>query len=231
MGKINLLKNGYRGKVGQTVGQQWNGQLTLRTHNDHNTSKTEAQLKQRASFKEAIEFTRRSYPYVVNLVPPKKFPGTKWNFTLEAMSMVMGGTINFQNGLELGDYKKKNIMLPFFPVYNGKYYAYIYKYATNGSLSPNDYKLSAIPIFDPSAQIPSGIVAPTTGQILDKSIIATLPTGIPPKGFLVEVTVPPPQTVIYMIAMQGRGILNGYKSAFSPCIPAININDAQLVDN
>ena len=50
MAFINLLKNGYRGKLGETVGQKWKNELTLRTYQGTNNSKSEAQLTQRAAY-------------------------------------------------------------------------------------------------------------------------------------------------------------------------------------
>lgn len=89
MGTINILKNGYRGKLGATVGQQWNGQLTLRTYLEHNNSKTEAQLKQRATFKELIAGAQQYYGQVFNYNPPKSFKGTKWNYMTKGLKYIM----------------------------------------------------------------------------------------------------------------------------------------------
>lgn len=231
MGKINLLKNGYRGKVGQTVGQQWNGQLTLRTHNDHNTSKTEAQLQQRENFKSVINFSKLSYPLEVNLIPPKKWPGTKWNFFSNAMVELLKGNLNLGGRNIIGDYKWSNIMLPFFMNYNGKVYAYIYKKATTGSLNPNHYQLAGIPVVMDNSVIPNDIELPRTGEIINKSLVVKIQGQQAQKGFLLEVIAPPIQVVPYMLAIQGKGIANGRKSTFSIFQVGININDQYLVDN
>lgn len=61
MGFINLLKNGYRGKLGETVGQQWKNQLTVRTYNPTNNSKSEAQLQQREYYKGMIQISSIMY--------------------------------------------------------------------------------------------------------------------------------------------------------------------------
>lgn len=61
MGFINLLKNGYRGKLGETVGQQWKNQLTVRTYQATNNSKSEAQLKQREIYKAMIQGSSQMY--------------------------------------------------------------------------------------------------------------------------------------------------------------------------
>ena len=59
MAFINLLKNGYRGKLGETVGQKWKNELTLRTYQGTNNSKSEAQLTQRAAYKELISMSSK----------------------------------------------------------------------------------------------------------------------------------------------------------------------------
>jgi len=63
MAFINLLKNGYRGKLGETVGQKWKNELTLRTYQGTNNSKSEAQLQQRAKYKELITMSSKLYGY------------------------------------------------------------------------------------------------------------------------------------------------------------------------
>lgn len=67
MGFINLLKNGYTGKVGETVGQKWKNTLTLRTYNEHNNSKSEAQLNQRDIYKENISQSSIAYSTLVGV--------------------------------------------------------------------------------------------------------------------------------------------------------------------
>lgn len=63
MGTINLLKNGYQGKLGETVGQKWKNQMTVRTYQPTNNSKSEAQLDQRSHYKELITEASTLYPY------------------------------------------------------------------------------------------------------------------------------------------------------------------------
>lgn len=65
MGFINLLKNGYRGKLGETVGQKWKDQLTVRTYQGTNNSKSPAQLDQRAHYKTLIQEAAAHYPLLV----------------------------------------------------------------------------------------------------------------------------------------------------------------------
>lgn len=74
MAFINLLHNGYQGKLGETVGQKWKNQRTVRTYNPHNNSKSEAQLEQRDSYKTTIETASSCYPFLfgAQYVKPKK---------------------------------------------------------------------------------------------------------------------------------------------------------------
>lgn len=50
MGKMNLLKANYSGKVGQTVGAKWKSESTLRTYSKPANPKTEAQMSVRGAF-------------------------------------------------------------------------------------------------------------------------------------------------------------------------------------
>lgn len=57
MGKMNLLKANYSGKVGQTVGAKWKDQSTLRTYSTPANPNTEAQKSVRGAFAELTKFT------------------------------------------------------------------------------------------------------------------------------------------------------------------------------
>lgn len=56
MGKMNLLKANYSGKVGQTVGAKWKAESTLRTYSKPANPKTEAQMSVRGAFAELTAF-------------------------------------------------------------------------------------------------------------------------------------------------------------------------------
>lgn len=56
MGKMNLLKANYEGKVGQTVGAKWKNLSTLRTYTKPSNPDTEAQQTVRSGFKAINEF-------------------------------------------------------------------------------------------------------------------------------------------------------------------------------
>ena len=67
MAFINLLHNGYQGKLGETVGQKWKNQRTVRTYNPTNNSKSEAQLKQRAIYKQNISEASIAYSTLIGV--------------------------------------------------------------------------------------------------------------------------------------------------------------------
>ena len=50
MGKINLLKGNWEGKVGQTVGAKWKNKSTIRTYTKPSNPKTAAQMSVRSAF-------------------------------------------------------------------------------------------------------------------------------------------------------------------------------------
>lgn len=56
MGKMNLLKANYEGKVGQTVGAKWKNLSTLRTFTKPSNPNTEAQQTVRSGFKDINAF-------------------------------------------------------------------------------------------------------------------------------------------------------------------------------
>ena len=56
MGKTNLLKANWEGKVGQTVGAKWKNRSTIRTYTKPSNPKTAAQVAVRTAFKEMTSF-------------------------------------------------------------------------------------------------------------------------------------------------------------------------------
>lgn len=50
MGKMNLLKGNWEGKVGQTVGAKWKNKSTIRTYTRPSNPKTAAQMSVRSAF-------------------------------------------------------------------------------------------------------------------------------------------------------------------------------------
>lgn len=56
MGKLNLLKGKWDGKVGQTVGAKWKNKATVRTYSIPANPKTEAQMSVRGAFSNITKF-------------------------------------------------------------------------------------------------------------------------------------------------------------------------------
>lgn len=56
MGKMNLLKAKYDGKVGQTVGAKWKNKSTIRTYSVPANPKTEAQMSVRNAFGQITKY-------------------------------------------------------------------------------------------------------------------------------------------------------------------------------
>lgn len=61
MGKMNLLRASYQGKVGDTVGQKWKNQTNLCSYTKHSDAKTPAQLAQRLRHKLTIQILSYFY--------------------------------------------------------------------------------------------------------------------------------------------------------------------------
>lgn len=56
MGKMNLLKGKWDGKVGQTVGAKWKNKSTIRTYSVPSNPNTQAQQNVRGAFKSITQF-------------------------------------------------------------------------------------------------------------------------------------------------------------------------------
>lgn len=56
MGKMNLLKSKWDGKVGQTVGAKWKNKATIRTYSIPSNPNTQAQRTVRGAFKQLTSF-------------------------------------------------------------------------------------------------------------------------------------------------------------------------------
>ena len=59
MGKMNLLKANWEGKVGETVGSKWKGTSTIRTYTKPSNPDTAAQQTVRSGFGEITSFVAR----------------------------------------------------------------------------------------------------------------------------------------------------------------------------
>lgn len=57
MGKLNLLKANWIGKVGETVGAKWKNKKVIRTYSVPSNPRTDAQVEVRTVFKDMTSFT------------------------------------------------------------------------------------------------------------------------------------------------------------------------------
>lgn len=146
MGKINLLKNGYRGKVGQTVGQQWNGQLTLRTHNEHNNSKSQAQLDQRATFGDLIKGAQQYYPMTFNYNPPKNYSGTKWNYLTKGLKYLQQGLPQPGQPVQIYPDQKAGLLAPYCIYIDTKIYAILINQHEHSTFDYNSIRFYGLAI-------------------------------------------------------------------------------------
>lgn len=126
MGFINLLKNGYRGKLGETVGQKWKNQLTVRTYQSTNNSKSEAQLDQRAHYKALIQEASKFWPSSYNLIVPKKKSMSKYNYFVSIYEKVMGIIKAGQRSIAIDLYREKNIFQPDMGQKDGYFWLYVF---------------------------------------------------------------------------------------------------------
>lgn len=104
MAFINLLHNGYQGKLGETVGQKWKNQRTVRTYNPHNTSKSLAQEDVRYRYKRNIRIASECYPYFfgAQYVNPKNM--NKFNAFTSAIDKIYN--VRHEELVNTGIFKK-----------------------------------------------------------------------------------------------------------------------------
>lgn len=119
MGFINLLKNGYRGKLGETVGQKWKDQLTVRTYQAKNNSKSEAQLEQREFYKKVIAYASELYATSRNLVLPPNTKMNKFNFITSLATKVEDGSFDLLRPGPFMGLRDTRTVYPYGCVYNG----------------------------------------------------------------------------------------------------------------
>lgn len=229
MGTINILKNGYRGKLGATVGQQWNGQLTLRTYLEHNNSKTEAQLKQRETFKTLIDGAQQYYNQVFNYNPPRNFKGTKWNYLTKGLKYILEMSPQPGQVAKIYPDSKAGLLAPYQVLMDGKYYTVL---INQNESSPYDYKSvryygMAIPGATPDVY--KEAFAAATPTPIKATFPAPAAMGISGKTVLYEVPTPPNNNsfIIYGIVIR-KGSQKVYTdSVFS--LPGIQITPDQLI--
>lgn len=230
MGTINLLKNGYRGKLGETVGQKWKNQLTVRTYQSTNNSKSEAQLNQRAHYKTLIQESSRLYPSTFNIIVPKKKSMNKFNFFTSSIEAVFENLGQNKFHFPLGDYRAKNVLCPFAGIKNNVIYAYIilpYGQPPQSILSiPQSVILGMDDMANPIA-MPDGILAP---EIIPKRVKAGATPYPFPRGYFVKTNIDGRRRDVFIISIGQKEKGTVRWSEVTMIQPVFPIVDDQLED-
>ena len=144
MAFINLLHNGYQGKLGETVGQKWKNQRTVRTYNPHNNSKSQAQLTQRGFYKELITLASTAYPSRNNFPksPSKKMNG--FNYYTRIIKKMNDITFEPRKSYPVDIFSTKGICHPTRYRLDGQDYVFIVVPQSVETVSVKDYKLVVI---------------------------------------------------------------------------------------
>lgn len=230
MGFINLLKNGYRGKLGETVGQQWKNQLTVRTYQETNNSKSEAQLEQRKKYKALIKGAADLYPSTFNLIVPKKKTMNKFNFFTSNIMNIMENIRKNNFQFKLGDYKYKNILSQWGGVRDNAIWAYVI--LPYGEPPKNGLSIPQSIILGMKG---NGNIAPMTDGILSQEIIPKKPkagaTPYPfPRGYFVKTKISAGSRDIFLIALGKKEKGSTKWSEITMIQPVFPIEDDQLED-
>lgn len=230
MGFINLLKNGYRGKLGETVGQKWKNQLTVRTYQATNNSKSQEQLDQRAHYKTLIQEASRLYPSTFNLIVPKKKTMNKFNFFTSSIETVFEtlGKNKFQ--FPLGDYRAKNVLSLWGGVRDNAIWAYILLPYGEPPRSVVSIPQSIILGMDGSGNpimLSDGILA---GEIIPKRPKAGATPYPFPRGYFVKTNIDSRSRgmILFSIGRRENGVTKWSEVTFPQAVFAIT--DDQLED-
>lgn len=230
MGKINLLKNGYRGKVGQTVGQQWNGELTLRVHNEHNYSKSEAQLAQRADFFQQIKISSVLSQSTFNFHAPKGSGISDWNFLVKSSKKIISIDIRDPNPVDVRGNSKKGLIFHY-PIStpNGDYIV-IQNVHDNFPYRFDNLRFYGVDIFYTYDTTKVPILEAARATALKKNFP---PIGNPPQRnntLLVKCPVPLSSTIpIYLGLILKKGSQDIYTEII-PALKLIQLQEDQLID-
>lgn len=230
MGFINLLKNGYRGKLGETVGQKWKNQLTVRTYQSTNNSKSQEQLDQRAHYKALIQEASRLYPSTFNLIVPKKKSMNRFNFFTSIIETVFENLGKNNFNFPLGDYRSKNILSQFGGIRDGAIWAYIilpYGEPPRSVVSiPQSIVLAMSGSGNP-VMMPDGILA---DEILPKKVKSGASPYPFPRGYFVKTNINPSarSIIFFSVGRRERGATKW--SELTMIQPVIQITDDILED-
>lgn len=230
MGFINLLKNGYRGKLGETVGQQWKNQLTVRTYQETNNSRSEAQLEQRGKYKGIITRASTFWPSALNIKAPKGKSMSDFNYYTSLIEDALNVNMLAGEPIILGHYNRHDVISPYIFQRDGNLWFYVN--LPQGS-PKEDFKTIKQAIFwnvkgrDLTPVAADNIL---TGKILEKKLKGgTIPKAFP-RGYFVETT-QTEKTSNNILATLGKRKGSEIKwGAFTIITPMVILTDDALED-
>ena len=230
MGFINLLKNGYRGKLGETVGQKWKNQLTVRTYQATNNSKSEAQLKQRENYKILIGGASFYWPSALNIKAPKRKSISDFNYYTSITNKYIATNNPPGTFCIIDQYNKKNICLEFVIRKDNTLWAYIL--LPEGPAPKNMSKYVGVVLFAIDARTRTVISMDSlfTGNIIPKRIKHGVTDRNIGRGFFAQIN---PTIVDMRIAIISIGKKEGSIIKYSGFIKtqhAVTIKDDMLED-
>lgn len=98
MGKMNLLKANWEGKVGETVGAKWKNKKTIRTYTKPSNPNTQAQKTVRSAFKDMTSFVALFADQIKYLTALNTSGMSVRNAIIKLnKSMIEGGSVDFTN--------------------------------------------------------------------------------------------------------------------------------------
>lgn len=98
MGKMNLLKANWEGKVGETVGAKWKNKKTIRTYTKPSNPNTQAQRTVRNAFKDITSFVALFSDQIKYLTALNTAGMSVRNAIIKLnKSLIESGTVNFLN--------------------------------------------------------------------------------------------------------------------------------------
>ena len=230
MGFINLLKNGYRGKLGETVGQQWKNQLTVRTYQATNNSKSEAQLKQRQQYRGLIALASAFWPSTINIKAPKGKSMSDFNYYTSLIEGAMNADMRAGKLITLGHYNRQDIISPAIFLRDGNCWFYINLPQGNPK---EDFKTITQAVFwnlEGRELKPVAANSILTGKILEKKLKAGAVRISFPRGYFVETT-QTQQNPNNILATLGKKKGSEIKwGGFTPITPMVHLLDDMIED-
>ena len=187
MGFINLLKNGYRGKLGETVGQQWKNQLTVRTYQATNNSKSEAQLEQREKYKTLIEGVSLYWPSALNIKAPKGKSMSDFNYYASIINKYIAEKHTPGTFRIIDQYNKKNICQAFVMQKDNTLWAYILLPEGHAPKDMSKYIGVVLFAIDAKAQTVISMDSLFTGNIIPKRVKQGAPIRNIARGFFAQI--------------------------------------------